>query len=67
MPLDSNLQQLEDLCSRAGVLGLQFPLHLALAVSPCVLFLQTMLHKQQIGRVHLIEVSHSFPDRRLSS
>lgn len=53
----SNLKKLEDLSSRAGVHGLQFPLHLALAVSPCVLFLQTMLHKLEVGRLHLIEAS----------
>jgi len=67
MPFDSNLKQLEDLSSRAGTLGLQFPLHLALAVSPCVLFLQTMLHKQQVGRVHLIKVSRSFRNVRPGS
>ena len=55
----SDLQKLEQITSRTGTHGLRFPLHLALAVSPCVLLLQTMLHKQEVGRLHLLEASIS--------
>jgi hypothetical protein len=53
----SDVQQLEDFASRTGTHGLRLPLQLALAVSPCMLFVQTMLHKQEVSRLSLIQAS----------
>jgi hypothetical protein len=53
----SDLEQLQAVSSCTGMHRLRLPLHLALAVSPCVLLLQTKLHKQEVGQLHLIEAS----------
>jgi hypothetical protein len=46
---------------RGDIQGLRLPLQLSLAVSPCVLFLNTQLHTQNVNRVAILEVSTIHP------
>ena len=52
----SPVSVLQTVMSRTGINGLRTPLHLALAVSPLVLFIPTLLHKQELGRTNMVNV-----------
>jgi hypothetical protein len=54
--LSSDLHDLEEFTKRYGIHGLRLPLQLALAVSPCTLFLDTCLHKRALDRFALLRV-----------
>lgn len=47
---------LDQLCGPPGIQGLRAPLHVALGVSPMLLFLDTLLHRKAVNRRRILEV-----------
>jgi hypothetical protein len=54
----SNLEEVGVLMYRNSIHGLQQPLFYAMTMSPCVLFADTALHHNEMGKGAMLEVSH---------
>lgn len=52
----SSSEALTELAGKYGIHGLRLPLHMCITVSPCILFLNTHIHKRSVDRVKLAEV-----------
>jgi hypothetical protein len=61
----SDPTKLKTFAARQGVQGLRLPLQMCLAVSPCILFFDTLIHKRTVDRFVLLHVSGLYQNKFL--